>query len=394
MKRTASQAFNAAAPRGLVDRKSGNLKKFETVFDRLRGEYPPLAAHYSVLAFKAALLAPFIGGMAVAAPLALGVTVAGVVAIGAFMEKLHTKILVEGDYPGYRRFDLTKPEDAALFNHHFAAKNPSFVADYLRLVEMAGVAAAPRVLIKTQENASGPRIFGKRAPDYTVGIATSPSGKNPVMILGRSAFDELTPAEMRAVVGHELTHAKLGHMQKAMRWRGVAPLNSLLNLGLLGAAVFGPLAVVPTLALVLTTNVIGHCLNLMQARHHERLCDRGAALLTGGTADLKSALDKIQKGMQRDIEQRRAARALKRGKKPQAYRQPGALRRFFTARHPSVPERHVLLEAFGTKYAAFCEGRRNLFTGAFNATAANNNQPAAPQKAADPASVVTPGLKG
>src|SRR5436305_1261275 len=77
-----------------------------------------------------------------------------------------------------------------------------------------------------------------------------PNGKDPVVIMGRGALGELNPEEMRAVIGHEFTHVKLGHMRETANWLGRFSMSSAVNVGLFAAGLLGGLPMLPVLAIV------------------------------------------------------------------------------------------------------------------------------------------------
>ena len=239
------------------------------------------------------------------------------------------------------------------------------------MAKLAQLEQVPKVLVIDQFfKKSGPSKLGGLVSDYMAGTTSRPTGKDPVIMLGKGALQELDAGELRAVMAHEMTHLNLKHPARGVRWLGRMPLNALLNAGLIGAALLGPLPFMPVLGIVLASNVIGTALKSLKSRQQEDLCDRGAALMTGGTGSLTTALKKIKESMlkMKRIETEYTYRA--QGLEPPVEKPAGAWQRFVMATHPGNEHRAQKLAGFEKKYPEWCAQQRGLFSAAFNDAAA------------------------
>jgi Zn-dependent protease with chaperone function len=367
-------------PKTFVDEKSGEVKKLETLWDKVTGDWIPEAGHYTMIAAKVAVLAPVAGGLAVTAGAAAAVYLGTRWGMNKVFNLIHDKVLLENKKGDFSEYDLTKPADKMAFEQRFGEKHPQFADDYLKMAQDAKLKQVPRLLVIEEFfKKQGKSRFGTMVSDFMAGVTTRPSGKDPVVLLGKGALQELDGKEMRAVMAHEFTHAKLGHPKDSAQWLMRLPVNSVLNMALVGFAVLGPLPVLPVLGFVLATNFVGKVLKSVKSRHHEELCDRGAAILTGGTGDLSNALDKIKAQMvkYKVLERKDAARkAFLRGDaktpdmKEEKLPEPSKFNRFVNATHPSNERRRELLDAFEKKHGEYCEKKRSDFAAGFNAAAA------------------------
>jgi heat shock protein HtpX len=139
-----------------------------------------------------------------------------------------------------------------------------------RLAAQADVTPAPDVLLARS-----------RLPN-ALAVTTA---KKPLLIVTTSLVDALTPAELEAVLAHEVTH--LANRDAAVMTFVSGPALAVSSMwnddgrGKVIAAMFSPLWLVGVL--------------LMRAvsRYREYAADRGSALLTGAPEQLMSALTKI-----------------------------------------------------------------------------------------------------
>lgn len=367
-------------PKAFVNEKTGEVKKLETLWDKATGDWIPEAGHYAMIAAKVAVLAPVAGGLAVTAGAAAAVYLGSRWGMNKLFNFVHDKVLLENKKGDFSEYDLTKPADKMAFEQRFGEKHPQFADDYLTMAKAAKLPQVPKLLVIEEFfKKQGKSKYGTIVSDYMAGVTTRPSGKDPVVMLGKGALADLDGKEMRAVMAHEFTHAKLGHPKDSAQWLTRLPVNSVLNMALLGFAILGPLPVLPVLGFVLATNVVGKALKSVKSRHHEELCDRGAAILTGGTKDLTTALDKIKSQMvkYKILERKDAARkAFLRGDaktpdlKEEKLPEPSKLNRFINATHPTNERRAQLLDAFEKKHGAYCEKKRSDFAAGFNEAAA------------------------
>ncbi len=367
-------------PKAFVNEKTGEVKKLETLWDKVSGDWIPEAGHYAMIAAKVAVLAPVAGGLAITGGAAAAVYLGSRWGMNKLFNFVHDKVLLENKKGDFSEYDLTKPADKMAFEQRFGEKHPQFADDYLKMAEAAKLPQVPKLLVIEEFfKKQGKSKFGTIVSDYMAGVTTRPSGKDPVVMLGKGALAELDGKEMRAVMAHEFTHAKLGHPKDSAQWLTRLPVNSVLNMALLGFAVLGPLPVLPVLGFVLATNLVGKALKSVKSRHHEELCDRGAAILTGGTKDLSTALDKIKAQMvkYKILERKDAARkAFLRGDaktpdlKEEKLPEPSKFNRFVNATHPTNERRAQLLDEFEKKHSAYCEKKRSEFAAGFNEAAA------------------------
>ncbi|MDE1151422.1 MAG: M48 family metalloprotease [Micavibrio sp.] len=358
-------------PSRFVDQKTGTIEKFQTMRERVTGEFLPEAGHVGILAVKLAVLAPFVGGLVVAAPVVAVAWFGARWGAAKVIDLVHEKLLLEHKKGDFIEFDFTKADDVAAFSARYGDRHAQFAQDYAAMTKLAGLPQPPKVFIIDQFfKKGGTSKLGGLVSDFMAGTTSRPNGKDPVIMLGKGALNELTAGELRAVVAHEMTHLNLQHPAKGVRWQGRMPVNALINVALVGAALLGPLPLLPVLGFVAVTNVAGRALKAIQSRHHEKLCDRGAALITGGTGDLTTALEKIKHSMlkMQRIETEYAYRS--KGLEPPEQKEAGAVKRFFVATHPANEVRSSLLQQFEKKYPAWCEKQRGYFSNAFNKAAA------------------------
>lgn len=356
-------------PSTFVDEKTGDIRKFRTLRDKVEDSLPDVA-HYGLLAAKISLLAPFVGGVLVAAPAAAALWWGTRVAMKKSMDAVHDGLMKQHRQGEFSEYDLTKPEDRQAFDERFGRLQPQFADDYLKMAKLARLEQVPKlIVIEPYFREQGRSRFAGMISDFMAAATSRPNGKDPVVLMGRGAMKELSPEEMRAVVGHEFTHVKLKHMTETANWLGRLSMSGVINAGLLVAGLLGGLPILPVLGLIAVTNVVGTCLKSMQSRKHEELCDRGAALLTGGTKDLSSALGKIRNAMlkikQMEIDEEFRAR----GMDPPKVREAGGFQRFINATHPSNEQREKQLSDFEKTYPEYCKKQRGLFTAAFNKAA-------------------------
>jgi Zn-dependent protease with chaperone function len=357
-------------PSTFVDTKTGEITKFQTFMEKVKGEYLPETGHVGILGVKLAMLAPFVGGPLVAvgaAALVFGVTRAVVIKA---VDMVHEKLLLRHKQGDFIEFDFSQQKDRDAFQKKFGATHPNFIDEYMHLTKAAKLEQVPKVFVIDQFfKKEGRTALGGLVSDYMAGTTSRPSGKDPVIMLGKGALKDLNEGELRAVVAHEMTHLALGHPKKGVRWMARMPLNGVINIALVGAALFGPLPFLPVLGVVVGSNVLGRALKSIKSRHQEEMCDRGAALMTGGTDDLSDALGKIRKAMVRmkSVETEYTYRS--QGLDPPEPQEAGKLKQFIDGSHPSNERRNKLLDRFEDKHGGYAEKKRNFFAATFNKAA-------------------------
>lgn len=346
-------------PSGYVDQKTGKIESFQNSWSKLTDETAPNAGHWVLQAAKVSMLAPFIGGLAIALPVAAGVYFGGRHVLKKSLNMLHDREEREGG--AYREYDFTDAADRAAFTRAFRDTHPQFVDDLQRMVKLSGLSEMPKVRVMYP---------GQGEEDYNCSATTRPDGTAPVVTLGRSAMADLNPAELRAVMAHELTHVKLGHIKDGADWMARSALGGVLNAALVGAALFAGAPVLPVLGFIAVTNLVGKCLRAVQSRRHEEMCDHGAALMTGETASLASALKKVHKGLLNRAQQKVNLKYMRRGEVPPKVEEASGVSHFLFASHPTTERRAKLLKEFEENHKSYCEKQRAGFRSAFNNAAA------------------------
>jgi Zn-dependent protease with chaperone function len=342
------------------------------------------------------MLAPFVGGLLIAAPVAAAAVYLSKKGLAGLVNVVHTEMFEKKENNNFIHLDLKTGHGRVRWHGIVGDRHKSFPEEYEKLIKMAGLKEMPRILIIDQifkRNAKS-RLSGMIS-DYMAATTSRPDGGKPVVMLGKGAIAELTPEELRGVVAHELTHLALAHPAKNVGWMAQMPLNGVLNAALLGVAVFGPLPVLPIVGAIVGLNLLDRTLKSLKSRHKEEMADRGAALLTGGTKALGTALEKIKQAMTkyRKIEIEEEFRAL--GKQPPDPKHPyfrlkNWWRMTVDGTHPPNEKRSMLLEKFEERHKTFCQRRQGEFTALFNAAAkpaqapGNINKPAEPPAAAGP----------
>jgi Zn-dependent protease with chaperone function len=334
-------------PGAFVDKETGKVDRLETGWERFEGKLLLRGAEYGLLGLKAVALAQV-------APVLALVAVAG----WAYFQKRHMKgadadirsMIREGRAQG-NLFDLTQADGRSAFERRYGDCQPGFAEDLMKVAANAGLAEVPRVLVT------------KGTP---AGMTCRSDGKHPLLLLSKHALTRLEPPEMRAVVAHEFTHLKLGHIQESLKASARNPLNLILTCLLLGVGVTGGLPFLPVLGFVVASHLIGNSLRSIRSRQREEICDRGAALITGGTAELSLALKKLTKsGLDIFIDRLGYGRR-KPTPKEEAEDKPGRFWKFVYGTHPDEARRDALLKNFEFRHPAFCEKQRGRYSKAFN----------------------------
>jgi Zn-dependent protease with chaperone function len=351
-------------PSDYVDPATGDVRRLGSLWDKMESETLPKTASFALIAGKALLLAPLLGVAAVAVP---GVTwLASKLHYRGLFNDVYEEGLAQTRIMG-EQYNLGKPIGRDMFNEHFGHLQPTFADDYVRMVATAGLKEVPKIVVREDVGYLWGRI-GRNQDDYNAGAISRTDGGKPSIEIGQGVLEQMTPGELRAIIGHEITHLALGHTHDLMRWKALKPVNAILNVALVGAAVFGFAPLLPALALVGVSILANRCLESVESRRREELCDRGAALLTGGTADLAAGLRKLKiinrKIVEEEVANRNAWSVVLGGHKVKI-KEESALHRFMYASHPTDEHRASLLKAFEDKYHGYCEKQRSSFHEAF-----------------------------
>jgi Zn-dependent protease with chaperone function len=379
-------------PSDYVDPQTGDVRQLGTIWDKLEtdgltkgADYALFAGKIALVASAAAVLSPVAAAFAVAVPVTFWLT-----------EKYYYKSMFNKVYEasldetksGGEQYNMTTPQGQDKFDRHFGAAQPTFGEDYLKMVKMAGLKTAPTIIVREAAYDGWGRMGGSQ-DDYNAGAISHSDGSRPSIEIGQGVIEQMTPGELRAVIGHEITHLALGHTKDRMSWKARHLPNLLLTGALVGATLFGLVPILPALALIGASTVASTCLESINSRRREEACDRGAALLTGGTTDLADGLKKLKsiskKMLEAQIEQANMISVIfGRGKARIKVKEESALHRFMHATHPTTERRAGLLEKFEEKYHAFCEKQRSLFRDTFNARARRKPAYSAPEREMDP----------
>ena len=365
-------------PSTYVDPQSGEVRQLGSFWDKLGSDYLPKAADYALTAGKigllataAATLSPVLAIGAIAAP--VGIWLAERATYKSAFNEVYEKSL-DQTKSGGEQYDMATPMGQAKFDRHFGDRQPTFGEDYVRMVKMAGLKTVPTIIVR-EDLYNGWGRFSRSQDEYNAGAASRTDGTRASIEIGTGVIDAMTPGELRAIIGHEITHLALGHTKDRPSWLARHMPSMLLSAALVGAAVFGVVPLLPAFVLVGVSAVASTCLESINSRRREELCDRGAAILTGGTADLASGLRKLKTISTKMLEQQvKEANAMSillgRGKGKIVIKKPGMWDSFMHGTHPPTERRAGLLEAFENKYHQFCEKQRSQFRDTFNARAA------------------------
>jgi heat shock protein HtpX len=193
------------------------------------------------------------------------------------------------------------------------------------------------------------------APEIAVEASGSPNswivdlpGRPPRLHVTRGLLDLLEPAELEAVVAHELSH--VAHRDATVMTVVALPASLLRNGG--SAWMWGPLAFGRLAALVIGS--IAEVGSAALSRYRELTADAGAAALTGHPAALASALMKVSGALAviptEDLRLVAGCEALHLVAEDEE-------RRGYARTHPSVARRVAALERLEHRMA---HGRRAL----------------------------------
>jgi heat shock protein HtpX len=154
------------------------------------------------------------------------------------------------------------------------ADEPELQAALARLAALAD-AARPKIAIAGLE----------RPNSFTAGVRR----RNTTIVVSRGLVDLLTPAELDAVLAHELAHV-LNRDAAVMSAAGLPR-----TVGLMVMAPSRSVGVLWTFIWFLGIPLwaVGSVLTLALSRYREFVADRGSALLTGAPEQLMSALQKL-----------------------------------------------------------------------------------------------------
>lgn len=244
-------------PSTFVDEKTGQVKSMESMWDKLEADVLPKAGKWGVIGAKAAMIASTGIGLVVL-PVTAGIYLftksrlnkvigeaqdkeearrkmpPGFPGVGGLPGRMGRGMMILGGEESFDEYDMNKPADRKAFVERYGARHPSLPDDILAMAKSAQLKETP-VLRMMHSMFPGP-------DDYLCAATSRVDGTKPVVMIGTLAETDLTPGEMRAVIGHELTHVKLGHVKDKYNDISRGVLNGALNIGLGVAAVVGTLA--------------------------------------------------------------------------------------------------------------------------------------------------------
>ena len=335
-------------PAQFVDEKTGVIQRFETPAGRFFTEILPTGARTLLLGAKFGIPLFFLLGTA-------GLAVSPFLALGSFLFTLREAV---DEMHGFQH-DTIEPDETLSKSLRHVAK-------------AAGMPGAPQVALDESRIAA---------------MSASYDGKQSYLLLGLRKWTE---PEFRSAAAHEITHWREGATRKKVIaeafTRAANPLwlmeaaetrlpetaGFLLFVGgaaLIGGALALGVFALPALALKAAAAYAAcaftdTAIKYAQARRHEKVCDRGAALMTGGR-DLAETLAKVSQ--ERTYLQNR--------------RKKSFLKKTIFADHPSMKSRFRALQKFEHRYPEYCDARRAEFAALFNVAAgpAPANQNAAPR---------------
>lgn len=363
--------MTVVGPSEYIDKKTGELRRLQSFRDYMLTEIAPSAAHAGLQIIKGAVLYAAMGPLGIIAP-AAGYWIARQnILTGATQahERIYSNPQKADNYS--LRFDLTQSADRQEFARRYGHLQPKLMIDVLHMTKTLGMKELPMIEVMDPAHFD----VGKDERDlrnlYTSAAVTSrPDGKKPVLLIGAGAMATVAPDEMRGIIAHEMTHAKLKHLRQKYLNTARKPANMIFNALLVGAAVFGGLPLIPTLGLIAVSQVAHHTIDNIRSRRREHLCDQGAALITGHTREFISGMRKISNALQHInayITKRDLAR---KGIHVTTLREPGRLAKFIFATHPDDAPRLQRAADFGRKYPEFCAQQRHKFADTFNKVAA------------------------
>ncbi len=358
-----------------IDPKTGTVRRIETLGEKLSGDGVPWMMQAGMTAVGVAI-------MATAAPALLLVAVPVAAGIGTYLNRqadASIKELTRGNYTEgntiYRRYNIDTQHGAMLMAQKYGIKGETFITEYKALAKMAGLKQAPALLmmeprIRIRNAAAIVRQPPRREAMNAFAISCS-DGSHAAVAVGDMFFEELSMAEIRATIAHELTHIRGQHSR--MRSFGILTqiANTVAAVGVVASAVIGGMAVLPALGIAVTMYGVTKSAQVMQARYHEKVCDRAAGVISGAPQALASAFKTMEKAALRIRQERENLRARMHGRAPdKAPTQPPLLKRLL-ADHPDDAIRIGLLEGtFQAHSLSFWRQRQQCLTQAFNECAA------------------------
>lgn len=316
--------------------------------------------------------------MATAAPALLLLAVPAAVGFGTYVIRQgdrEIKQLTEGGYTEgntiYRRYNIGTQHGLMLLEQKYGQKGLSFAAEYQALAKIAGIERTPTLLMMEPRvrlvNSAAILKQPPRREALNAFAISSSDGKHTAVAIGDTLFEELSMAELRATIAHELTHVKGQHSRMSSFGIFAQITNSIAAVGVVAAAAVSGFAVLPALGIAAVMYGVTKGATIMQARYHEKVCDRAAGVISGTPQALVSAFKTMEKIALKMRQDRENQRARLEGRAPdKAPTQPPLLKRLL-AHHPKDEIRIGLLEdTIQAHSLSFWRNRQQCLSQAFN----------------------------
>lgn len=365
-----------AGPNQYIDKKTGELRRLQSFRDYILTEALPTAAHIGLLGLKGVVVYSVFGPLGLLAPAAgYLVTRQRTLSSATRSHNENYDSPIKEDALS-RWFDLNDAQDRQAFTDHYGLMQPNLMIDVLHMTKTLGMEELPIIEIIDPANFDVKKgELDLRNLHASLAMTCRPDGKRPVLIIGAGAMESMKPDEMRCVVAHEMTHAKLNHTRQKYLHTARRVASRIFNVLLVGGIIFGALPILPTLGFIAVTNLAQHTVENIRSRRHEHLCDQGAALITGQTKEFTSAMNKISRALAHlntsMANRKRVAKGLPEVPLPE----PGKLLTFIFATHPDDDVRLKRIADFGQKYPDFCAQQKSKFAETFNKVAAAKKKP-------------------
>jgi|GEM_PF-4544297 len=359
-----------AGPSGYIDKKTGELRRLQTLRDYLLTEALPAAAHMGLLGLKSAIVYTVFGPGGLIVPAAgYLLTRQNVLAGATRSHEAKYNSPFKSDALSVR-FDLTQEKDRQEYMRRYGGLQPNLLTDVLHIAKTIGLNELPTVeIIDPARFDVAKNELELRNLHAGIAMTCRPDGKRPVLMFGAGAMENIAPDEMRGIVAHEMTHAKLNHPRQKYLHTARMAGNTILNVFLFGATLLGALPLLPTLGFIVVTGLAQQAVESIRSRRREHLCDQGAALITGHTKEFTSGLNKVSKSLSYLRTFMINRERLKKGLPSMEPAETGKLLKFIFATHPDDAPRLKRVADFGKKYPDFCTLQKSKFAATFNAVA-------------------------
>lgn len=353
------------------------MRRFESVDEKLAGDGVPLLMQGGMAALG-------VGLMATTAPVVLLAAVPLAVYMGrriATRADAEISNMIDGKHVEgnsiYRRYNIDTAHGMQLLDDKYGAKGVAFAREYQAIAKMAGLERTPTLLVMEprvrMRNSAAILKQPPRKESLGAFAVTSRDGSLAAVAVGDVFLQEMSPAEIRATIAHEMAHIKGRHTGFSFI-NLIAETASVIGaVGVVGAALLGGAAVVPALAVAGAMVGLTKTASIMQSRYHEKICDRAAAVITGTPMVLSqvfNSLSMMSFVMRQELEDHRARIE---GRMPKAVPTRAPLINRMLAAHPKDQVRTALLQETQNAHStSFWRARSQHLAQAFNECAARD----------------------